>query len=242
MNKLFVVNSDFELDLNKEWLHLVPEFSVILHRKWKVEGDSDGRKKLMQRRLFGYMYLIFDYASPLLNFDTETRHQEALRMMKLKEGDLQSEGVGAAMKKFEFFVENSSRILKTLRVMYTVLDKMDEHLRTIDFTAVDKQGKLLYTTNSVIKSMKDMNSMYDSIQQLERRVMDDLKKEANTIRGSAILGGKEAKVRDGVWEETGPQIEQQELTDETLQAIKLPTSMQNLGAYISELTKEEEEG
>lgn len=249
MKRLFIIDSDYNVELNKEWLYLVPEFKKIMQRKWSCEGDYDGRKKIMQQRVFGYIYLMLEYASPLFNYEEDARRAEALSMMNLKPGDIDEAGVAAAYKKYEELMEGQSRILLSLRGVYAVMDKMDNHLKTIDFNAVDKMGKPLHTPASVIRVVKDMNMAYDSIQQMERRVMEDMKKEGNTIRGKATLGGKEGKRAATIWTEgIGPEdneisksIENAIEDGKPVATVATRPTMSQLGNYLKPLIEEEDE-
>lgn len=248
MKRLFVVSNDYEIDLNKEWLHLVPEFSIILHRVWKCEGDADGRKKVMQKKIFGYIWLVVDYGSILFTWDKDARKQEALKMMGLKEADVDEPKVAAAVVEYERLQLESVPALKALRGMYASLDKMNEFLEDIDLAAEDKQGKPKYTPSAITRAVKEMNAAYDSVAIMERRVMEQLKKEgSNTIRGTATLGGKEGKRRKEWAEGVGPvstelqkSVEKAIDEDESLAITDTTPDFKNMGSYLKDLTKDEE--
>jgi len=248
MKRLFVIDNNGEMDLNKEWLHMIPEFSKILHRVWKCEGDSDGRKKLMAHRIFSYIWLTIDYASPLFTWTEEARNEEALQAQQLKPGDLQSDGVQAAIKKYQEYQEDSTPALQALQSMYSALRHMNGFLKTIDLTALDKQDKPRYTPASITRAVKEMNAAYDAVTTMERRVMDDLKKDSNTIRGTATLGGREGK-RDRSWKEgSGPMnSEIQKSVDKaveegkTIATIDTIPDFRQMGGYLMKITKGEEE-
>jgi hypothetical protein len=247
MKRLFVMVNN-EIDLNKEWLHLIPEFSLILHRVWKCEGDADGRKKLMQHRIFGYIYLTTDFASPHFTWTKEARHNEALKAMQLKEGDIQEQKVQDAIKKYEEMQHESVPALKALRGLYAAMDKMNEFLETINFNEADKQGKPKYTPNSITMYAKNINAAYDAINTMERRVMESLKQEGgNTIRGTATLGAKEGKRKKDWMEGTGPVSTEvqnsidEALEDENIVLVEDKVDFRKMGAYLKKLTSEEEE-
>lgn len=249
MKRLFVIDNDNDMDLNKEWLHLIPEFSIILHRVWKCEGDADGRKKLMQRRVFGYIYLTVDYASPLFTWEKDARQMEAMKMMNLKSGDLEHENIMAAIKKYDDMQYECAPTMKALRAMYASVDKMNQFLEDIDLSQVDKQGKPMYTPASITRAIKEMNAAYDAIHTMERRVQEQLKQEGgNTIRGTATLGGREGK-RDKNWSEgSGPTTtEVQKSINEAIEngkvvaAVNSPTDYRSMGNYLNDLTKDTEE-
>jgi hypothetical protein len=248
MKRLFIVDNNNEIDLNKEWLHLIPEFAKILHRKWLCEGDADGRKKVMARRIFAYIYLTVDYASPLFTWTKEARHEEAMKAQQLKEGDLQSDGVKAAIERYEEMQLESVPALKALRAMYSSLEKMNTYLEAIDMSERDKQGKAVQTPASITRAIKDMNAAYDAVSTMERRIMEDLKKEANTIRGTATLGGKEGK-RGKDWREgSGPAPTELQKSIETalengkeIVAIETSPDFRQMGDYLMKMTKDDED-
>lgn len=246
------MDNEGNIDLNKEWLHMVPEFSLILHRVWKCEGDADGRKKLMQRRIFNYIYLTVDFASPLFTWDEDARLMEAMKAQNLKSGDIEDPKVQAAIRKYYEYQQESSPKLKALRAMHAALDKMNDQLETIDLQAEDKQGKPKYTVGVITKAMKEINAAYDALETMERRVLEELKKEGgNTIRGTATLGGKEGKRKD--WQESaGPMksaiqksidsaVEDAEENDEDI-AVYNSSSMnfRSMGAKIQTMIKDDE--
>lgn len=249
MKRLFVVDNDYKIDLNKEWLHLIPEFSVILHRIWKCEGDSDGRKKLMQFRVFGYIYLTIDFGSHLFTWTEEARKAEALKILQLKEGDIDHPTIESAIKEYERLQLETVPALKALRGMYAVLEKMNSFFETIDFSEVDKQGKPKHTPNSINNAIKNMNASYDALATMERRVMESLKSEGgNTIRGTATMGSKEGKRKKDWVEGKGP--EKNELEKSIEQAIEDGTDLlpvdslpdfRTMGKYLKDITSEEEE-
>lgn len=248
MKRLFIISNDYEIDLNKEWLHLIPEFSKVLHRRWLCEGDADGRKKIMAKRIFGYIYLMLDYASPLFTWEEDARRAEALRMMKLKAGDIDSDGVKDAYNWYVEYQDECLPTLKALRSMHAALRKMNTYLNDIDFDARDKQGKPLHTPGSITRAIKEMNAAYDAVATMERRVLEDLKKESNTIRGTATLGGREGKRKKEWAEGTGPmQTEIQKSLDTAIEEGKnlvpidsIPTFKQ-VGEYLKDITKDQED-
>jgi hypothetical protein len=249
MKRLFVINNENDLDLNKEWLHLIPEFSIILHRVWKVEGDSDGRKKYMQRRIFGYIYFMYDLSSPIYTWKEERRKEEALLRVNLKPADVEEEKVRIAVETYKYLQYESIPALKALDAMYASLSSMNEYLTTIDLNEVDKQGKPKHTPASITRAIKDMNAAYDAVATMERRIMEKMKEEGgNTIRGTATLGGKEGK-RNKEWKEgEGPtkteiqkSVENAIETGQTLASFEPQADFRKMGAMIRAYTSEGEE-
>lgn len=248
MKRLFVMDNEGNIDLNKEWLHMIPEFSVLLHRKWMCEGDADGRKKLMQRRIFSYIYLILDFGSPLFTWEEEARHIEALKSQNLKEGDVQEDKVKAAIRKYDEYLQESSPKLKALRTMHATINKMNTYLENINLEERDKQEKAVHTPATITRAMKDMNAMYDALETMERRVMEEMKKEGgNTIRGTATLGGREGKRKAEDWvESAGPMsseiqksIDKAIAEDKQIAAVTGAVDFRRMGATLKAYINEE---
>lgn len=248
MRRLFVMDNDGELDLNKEWLHMIPEFSIILHRVWKCEGDADGRKKTMQKKIFKYIWLTIDYASPLFTWQKDARCLEAMAQQNLKSGDIEHPTIVAAIEYYEYLQSESVPELKALKGMYASLDKMNEFLEHIDFKAEDKQGKPKYTPSTVTRAIKDINMAYDAIATMEHRVTERLKKEGgNTIRGTATLGGMEGK-RKKEWAEgagpAGSEIQKsiEAAGDDNMIAVEGEANFRKMGAYLKNITSDDYDG
>jgi hypothetical protein len=233
--RLFTIGSDFQAELNIDWLSLVPEFSALLRRDKGSKGDYRGEKKLKARREFTFIYFDLDFTSPLKEYEEFERRQQALHYAGLTESDL-DEAVMAAHKEYNNLLMNSSRSLKTLRAVKKSLDQLDKYFEEIDFSKVDKMGKLLHTTDSYLKNLKTLKGAYDSVDEFEDRVKQELTGDGG-IRGNASLGGKEGK-RDNTWteapEETKPETEPETKSD--IEQI----SFAELGDLIKGMEKEEE--
>jgi len=199
--ELFKITENYDVELNKEWLLLIPEFKAIIHADKGSTGDADGRKKLKARRQFGYIYFMVDFKSPIESWQFPKRHDEALRYTGLEEKDVSNALVKAAYQKYEEIQLADARALRTLAAARKGLDALDTYYETIDFSQTDKQGKLLHNPKEIAAGIASLNKMYDELDKFTNRVYEQLK-ESTTIRGQASLGDKEHK-RTGTetWQE-----------------------------------------
>lgn len=199
--KLFTIDADFKVELNKEWIMLIPEFRVLVHRdKGKKEkGDYDGRLKYRARKEFTFIYFDLDFGSPLRDWDEFARREEAIKYAGLEEKDLDYE-VMQAHKCYNNLLLESSRSLRTLRAIKKSMDAVDKQMEDIDFSAVDKKGEPINNMNTHLLSIQRLGPTYAAIRGFEKDVEDELK-GSSSIRGQGTLGLKEAKKRD-TWVET----------------------------------------
>jgi hypothetical protein len=231
--RLFTIGPDFQAELNKDWLSLIPEFNVLLKRDKGSKGDYRGEKKLKARKEFTFIYLNLDFTSPLKEYDEFERREIAIRDAGLTEADIDAE-VMAAHERYWEMLQHSSRSLQTLTDMKKGISKLNEYFRDIDFTKVDKQGKLLHSPKEYLNNLKLANDAFDAIDKFEDRVKQELSGDGG-IRGNASLGGKEGK-RDKTWSEA-PAPTETEQQPETVPA----TDFKAIGDMIAGIVKEEEE-
>lgn len=200
--KLFTITEQYEVELNKEWIMMVPELSAVLKADKGSPKDYRGEKKLKARRQLAFIYFMLDFTSPIREWDEIDRRGEAMRYCSLEEEDI-DEVVMAAYDKYEELLELSSRSLKTLKALKAGMDNLDNYFRDVDFEKRDKQGKAAYTAESFITNITKLPKMNSAIQEYERQVQQELK-EATGIQGKKTLGGKEGKRASNAWHEGGP--------------------------------------
>lgn len=192
MHNLFEYNVQTGLiQLNREWIQMVPEFKELLSKSKSTKGDYDGRKKLHAQRVFTFIYLLVDFKSPLRDMENSEKIAEALRCSELEEKDVDDK-VKKALSIYEWYQENSARSLRTLKAMRRSLDQLDNYFETLDFTATDKKGELLHSAKEYLMNMAGVEKAYESFEKFEERVHTQLT-EAVTVRGDKKLGGKEGK-------------------------------------------------
>lgn len=225
--RLFIVEED-GVELNKEWMFLIPEFATLIRRDKGSKGDYRGEKKLKARKEFTFIYFDLDFTSPIRDWEDFERREEAMKYAELTEADLDEE-VMAAHSKYNELLLKAARSLRTLRSVKKSLDALDKYYEDIDFSEVDKKGELKHDMSSYLNNIPKLAKAYDAVEQFEKRVMDELKGE-ESIRGKNTLGGKEGKRTDNNWNEGAAQP-----------AERIPsTNMKDL-AQILAMEKDEED-
>jgi hypothetical protein len=192
MQNLFEFNSQTGMiQLNREWIWMVPEFKEILVRSKPVKGDADGRKKLHAQRVFTWIYMMVDFKSPLRDMTDEDRLAEALRCSDLEPEDI-TDQVRRALDVYDAYQDNAARSLRTLKSMRKSLKQLDNYFETIDFNAKDKKGELLHSAKEYLANLGSVKKAYESYEEFEDRVYRELTK-GESVRGAKVLGGKEGK-------------------------------------------------
>lgn len=198
--KLFEIDENREVLLNKEWILMIPEFQALFKRDKGSEGDYRGSKKLRTIRELTYIYFVEDFSSPLRDWEPEEKIKEALYYADLKTEDIDDK-VKEAQKKYAEIMLKSSRSLRTLKAVYKGMDAMDTYFEGIDFSKIDKQGKLLNDPSAFGTNITKLNKVYDELRNFEKRVEDDLKQAVSGIRGpNSTLGDNEGKKK--AWSES----------------------------------------
>ena len=202
MQNLFNITEDFTVELNKEWILLIPAFTAILRADKGSPSDSEGRKKLKARKQLGYVYFMRDFRSPIYGYEEAQRHEEALRYVGMDPAEAELDIIQNAMREYEQLQLGQARSLKTLNSAYKGMNALDNYLENVDFEATDKQGKLLHSPKEFVSNLQNLNKAYDEIAKFEKRVYEELK-DSTTIRGTATLGDKERtkETRSTEWEE-----------------------------------------
>jgi hypothetical protein len=115
-----------------------------------------------------------------------------------------------ALEEFQRLQYEASPTLKSLNKLKKAWHKMDKFYDDIDFSATDKQGKLQFTTTNFLSDVKNIGAALDTLTELEKRVMEELRNDSG-IRGKSEKGDNEGKQRKE-WVEGGPKGEQNKRT------------------------------
>lgn len=199
--RLFTIGEDFQVELNKEWIFLIPEFNALLKRDKGSQGDYRGDKKLKARREFAFIYFDLDFTSPIREYEDFERRTEAMKYAMLEESDIDGPLMDAH-RKYNELLQQSSRSLKTLQAIEHSLNALDIYFLNLNFDERDKKGELVHSPNAYLLNLERVGKAYDAVDKFKKRVEEELKGDVS-IRGQASLGRKEGK-RD-TWEEGTPE-------------------------------------
>jgi hypothetical protein len=191
--RLFTIDANYQVELNKEWIMLIPEFAALLRRDKGSEGDYRGDKKLKAKREFTFIYFDLDFTSPIREWEDFERRQEAMKYAGLGESDMDA-AVMQAHSKYNDLLLQSSRSLKTLKAVEYSLNALDTYFLELDFTEKDKKGELVHSPNQYLTNLEKLGKAYTAVDAFKKRVQEEMKGDAS-IRGQSTLGRKEGTMR-----------------------------------------------
>jgi hypothetical protein len=185
---LFNLRDDFTVELNKEEVLLIKEFSELFSLKFNTNeiGDKDGRKRLRAFKILSYVYLVYDWKSPYSEYSLKERHETALEDAKLKDEDVKDEVVVKVIDKYLSLQD--TRILKLLKSAYLLVDKLRHHFESLDLEERDPMtGKPTFSAKDVMSNLSSLAKTVESLKQLEYQVKKDKESEKG-LRGDAESG------------------------------------------------------
>lgn len=188
--ELIEIDENYEAQINKSWLALIPAITRIIKNDKGSTGDYRGDKKLMARKKLGFVALMLSFTSPLRELDEFERRTRAMEYLSLTEKDLNDADLADAMACYEKILYENARSLKTLKAVKRGLEAMDSYFENINFKDTDKQGKLLFSPKEYVANISEVEKAYQSLAKLEDSIMDQLT-NADNIRGDVDLGDME---------------------------------------------------
>ncbi len=165
-------------------LHM-PE--ILLVREFKQVLDKDkSKEKEKAFSIFQYGFLVKDFKSPYKDYTEDERITEALKDTGLTEATLKEEYVKEFLFKYQQILD-SNRILRMISSVYRTLDELEIYFKTVNFTEKvehgARKGTLLYDPLDLLKTIKEVKTLIDTIKHLEQQAREELSKEDVGIRG-----------------------------------------------------------
>lgn len=188
MIKLFEIGENNMVQLNKEWISLIPEFRKLLARDKGGPGDGSGKYKKQATREFTYIFMMYDFRSPYENFKHEEREAEALRCSELTKGRVESDGdLWAAIRVYQKLLDNSSKILQSYRKMKGTVDHVSDYLETVDLNERTDTGSKVHSIKEVQDAIKNQPTTIKALAEMEEAVKQELE-DGSGLRGDATKG------------------------------------------------------
>jgi len=186
LNKYFVYDN-FTISLNKPELLLVKEFEDLMSVEFnKSKEDPKGLLKLKAFKVFKYLFLLYDHASPYCEENQESRKLYALQDSGLDEKDLMDNILLKASIKYEILTK--SRLSKMLEAAQIAVDKFTLYFHTVDYTKIDEvTGKPQFNIKDGISSIANLGKLIDGLNDLKEQVQKEQEAD-NILRGGMQRG------------------------------------------------------
>lgn len=201
---LFVIDETGTVKVNSPWIKLIPEFAAIfMHTVKSSKFNIPYDRNVQARKMLAYIYFMQDFSSPIYTWEDDKRKEESLKYTDLKEEDVDKDIMVAAMEKYQELQYEMCRPLKTYKAALKGLDGLDRHLNGMDFTKLDKQGKMLYTPNQFLQTVSLINKSYEELAKIKKQIEETLA-QTSGIRGSATMGDREMNFTSAIARDSAP--------------------------------------
>jgi hypothetical protein len=238
--RLFEINDQREVQLNKPWIYLIPEFKVLITRDKGSKGDYDGRHKKKAIQDFTFIYFFCDFNSPIRDYEENERMKEAVYYAGLDESEVGNDDeLWIAVKSYESLLLKTSRSLRTYKALLKAQDALDDYYENLDFSKTDKQGKLLHTPESITGSGKKLKEFRAGIKEVEKAVEEELREGGTKIQGKAEKGINEDKFRTWSESEIGTTSDRQKPKNSGTPDMRQLAKQMAASTVLSELDEED---
>jgi hypothetical protein len=175
---------DFKLSIAVPEVLLIPEFKEI----WEKDKTKD---KQYSFKVFTYVFLMYDWKSVFINYDKEEKHNESFLASGLKESDLEKKEIVDLCLKYESIMNNDLTIV-VINAMKESIHQFKQYFKEINFTekveSGARKGSLVYSVSDYMRTMKDADQIFDTIDKLEEKLKEKLSNSETSSRGSNSVG------------------------------------------------------
>lgn len=187
MIKLFNYDN-YKLELNEYSILLLKEFAdVFLHDK------SPNKERAFKQ--FTYIYLMYDFRSPITNYDDEDKRKEALTQSGVTDKEISSEYIKKAIESY-VKIQNSDPVLKMIKALYRSHNHIENFITEFNTKEKVKDARggerFLYDVKDLLTINKQAKDLVMQIKELEELYRQQLQEE-NTTRGDASYSPRDAK-------------------------------------------------
>ena len=162
-------------------------------RKLYHQDRSERKEKFLQQ-----MAVLFFVYSPASNYSYIINEEERMKEVLEQEGITDFKPSADFLAAVEIYkklnVTVSQRLLESALIS---ADKVSEFLRNVDLTEEDRSGKPKYQVSQITTALKNVEGIVTSLQNLQRKVDQELTDNQGKARGS-----QELTVGD-IWAEQG---------------------------------------
>jgi len=170
-------------------------FKVVLHPDSVILPpfidlwDRDKTKgKLKATKELSYVYFICDFKSPYSIYGENERPAKVQKDF-IKDNSWEPDAmVKAAMVKYNEFQETYT--MKFLNSARGLTEKLQQYFDEVDFHAEDEKGNPKYKATDVVRNLKEVGKIMESLNQIEEQVKKEIDKKSK-IKGKLTIRSRE---------------------------------------------------
>lgn len=210
-DKVFKLTSEGDIELSP-FAKKVPEYKAIIVKKVFVAGDSEGKKKLWNERVFIYIYHLVDPRSECKNLSAIERRVKALERAGLEPDFKDTQIVLEAINRYKEDIPlnaTANAYYASEKALYSVAEDTKWLLETSNNVKEILRAKIKELNTGIIKLedtglLKEMLSCIESITKVEKdisnviKTLPDMKKVLDELAAKySEEGGGQQRIHGG---------------------------------------------
>lgn len=185
--KLFILDDDSRLTVNKIEILLVPEFAALWEPvRNKSDRDKNGYSRLRAYNEFKYIYLMYDWESPYKTFNEQDRRNTVIEETGITEEGLKDVKFLAACRKYEKMQITPQ--LRLLEAAYRALDELTLFYNLVNLQERREDQSFVMDSKKVVDSLGNLSKLVAGLESLELIVKKQKEANAPQIRGDVEPG------------------------------------------------------
>lgn len=207
MFRIFKLDSEKNLLINREEILAIPEFKRILTRHNPSKGDADGRKKLQAFKEFMFIYLYTDMTSPYIDREESQKFEISKKEAGISDDWSMDEDIRICINKYRelqdtFAIKSFIGLKQGLRISSTaiqLLNAQNEQMIKAMQSKIQASASMGIETNAadlivyndaLIKNINTLNSLAETVSETLDNIEDYEKKIRKESRGKVKATGK----------------------------------------------------
>lgn len=162
------------IGFEEEELSTLSVFKSILTLKYNQQpGDIDGRKRNRAKAEMKYVFLRYDPRSPYREYNEVDRENESRIEVGFPADWAPSVELKLFIQAYEKIV-NSDRFMRLCKAAESAIDKLETHLKNIDFTEKNNSGGLVNNPKDVINIISSLPQVAAGLKALQEQAKYNL--------------------------------------------------------------------
>lgn len=191
---LKLVKLEDELPVFEPEVRGISVFKKIIERpaRYKIAGDSDGRKKKLALMELLFIYFFTDPRSPYWENikDLDNRILRVKEVVGLPSEWVIDADLEAAIKFYANEIQEDFDV-QYLENSIRAAEKTKEWLKDVDYSLRDMKGKPIYIPKEVVNTIKESGGVIEGLKKLREKVYKTLTMNPK-IRGGGTIGRYES--------------------------------------------------
>jgi len=160
---------------------VIPPF-IDLWERDKTKNKHKATKEL------SYVYFVCDFKSPYSIYE-ESGREAKVREDFIKDDKWKPDAmVLAAMDKYNKF--QMTYTMKFLKSARGATEKLQAYFDEVDFHAVDEKGAPIYKATDVVRNLKEVGNVIESLNKVEEKVKKEIDDKAK-VKGKKVISDRE---------------------------------------------------